>query len=63
MLAALRWYGDTGDARSAMHLSVRLLWFWVLSGSPEEAHAWIEFALAVEGETDPVDRLIAEGRS
>ena len=61
MIAALRWLGDSGDARAALHLAVDLLWFWVLSGSPEEAMAWISFALAVPGETDPIDRLIAEG--
>ncbi len=61
VLAALRWYGDTGDARSAMHLAVRLLWFWVLSGSPDEAMAWIAFAAEIEGEADPLDRLIGEG--
>ena len=61
MIAALRWLGDSGDARAALHLAVDLLWFWVLSGSPEEAMAWISFALAVPGETDPIDRLIGEG--
>ena len=61
VIAALRWLGDSGDARAALHLAVDLIWFWVLSGSPEEAMAWISFALAVPGETDPIDRLIAEG--
>ncbi len=61
VIAALRWLGDSGDPRAALHLAVDLIWFWVLSGSPEEAMAWISFALAVPGETDPIDRLIAEG--
>ena len=41
VIAALRWLGDSGDARAALHLAVDLLWFWMLSGSPEEAMAWI----------------------
>src|SRR5262249_12453200 len=61
VLAALRWFGDTGDARSAMHLAVKLLWFWVLSGSPDEAMNWIAYAAAIEGEVDPVDRLSGDG--
>jgi predicted ATPase/DNA-binding SARP family transcriptional activator len=61
MIAALRWFGDAGDARSALRLTVALLWFWMLLGATEEARTWLAFAAAVEGEADPVDRLIAEG--
>ena len=61
ILAALRWYGDTGDTRSAMHLAVRLLWFWMLSGAPDEAMNWIAFAAKSGGEVDPIDRLISDG--
>jgi hypothetical protein len=61
VIAALRWLGDSGDARAALRLTIKLLWFWMLSGSPEEAMTWVKFALAVEGETDPIDRMIAEG--
>ena len=53
VIAALRWLGDSGDAHAALHLAVDLLWFWVLSGSPEEAMAWISFALAVDGRDRP----------
>ncbi len=59
ILAGLRFLGDSGDARGAMHLAVTLLWFWLLSGSQTEATAWLDFALAVEGESDPDDHLIA----
>jgi predicted ATPase/DNA-binding SARP family transcriptional activator len=61
ILAGLRWLGDRGDARCALHLAVALMWFWLLSGSQKEAEAWLDFALAVEGEADPVDRGIAAG--
>ncbi len=60
ILAGLRYLGDSGDARGAVHLAVTLLWFWLLSGSQTEATAWLEFALAVEGESDPDDHLIAD---
>ena len=33
LIAALRWFGDAGDARAALRLTVSLLWFWLLSGS------------------------------
>ena len=59
VLAALRFLGDSGDAHGALGLAVTLLWFWLLSGSQNEANAWLDFALAVEGEADPVDHLIA----
>ncbi len=49
------------DAREALRLAVDLLWVWLLSGSQQEAKTWTEFALAVPGEADPVDRTIAEG--
>jgi predicted ATPase/DNA-binding SARP family transcriptional activator len=61
IVAGLRHLGDTGDARGAVKLAVTLLWYWLLSGSQEEATTWLEFALAVPGEADPEDRAIAEG--
>ncbi len=61
VLAALRHFGEVRDAREALRLAVNLLWVWVLSGSQQEAKTWTEFALAVPGEADPVDRAIAEG--
>jgi len=59
ILAALRFLGDAGDARGALRLAVTLLWFWLLSGSANEANAWLDFALAVEGGPDSDDQLIA----
>ena len=38
-----------------------LLWYWLLSGSEDEARTWLEFALAVPGEADPEDRALAAG--
>jgi predicted ATPase len=61
VLAALRWLGERGDARAALRLAMGLNWFWLISGSRTEATAWIEFALSVEGEADPGDRVIAAG--
>ena len=61
IVAGLRHLGDTGDARRAVRLAVTLFWYWLLSGSQEEATTWLEFALAVPGEADPEDRAIAEG--
>jgi predicted ATPase/DNA-binding SARP family transcriptional activator len=59
ILAGLRYLGDSGDARGAIHLAVTLLWFWLLSGSQTETTAWLDFALGVDGESDPEERLIA----
>jgi predicted ATPase/DNA-binding SARP family transcriptional activator len=60
ILAALRHLGDTGDARGAVGLAVTLLPFWLLSGSQAEATTWLAFALAVPGDADPADRVVAE---
>ena len=60
LLAALRWLADDGDARRALRLAISLGWFWVLSGSPNDATAAIRLAHAVPGDADPLDRLIAE---
>jgi tetratricopeptide (TPR) repeat protein len=61
VLAALRHLADAGEARAALALAVRLLWYWMLTGSPDEAIAWLGRALAVPGDADPLDRTIAEG--
>jgi predicted ATPase/DNA-binding SARP family transcriptional activator len=60
ILAALRHLGDTGDAAGAVSLAVTLLPFWLLSGSQAEATTWLGFALAVPGDADPADRVVAE---
>lgn len=59
VLAGLRWLVETGDAGRALRLSVTLAWFWLLVGSPNEAVAVMRTALTVEGDADPLDRLIA----
>lgn len=58
--AALRWLVEDGDARTALSLALSLAWFWVLSGSPNDASAAVRLAHAVPGDADPLDRLIAE---
>ena len=60
MIAALRHLCDTGDARRALRMVVSLGWFWLLSGSQEEATAAFRMAARVEGEADPLDRVIVE---
>jgi predicted ATPase/DNA-binding SARP family transcriptional activator len=60
LLAALRWLADDGDARTALRMAISLAWFWVLSGSPNDATAAIRLAHAVPGDADPLDRLLAE---
>jgi predicted ATPase/DNA-binding SARP family transcriptional activator len=60
LLAALRWLADDGDARTALRLALSLAWFWVLSGSPNDATAAVRLAHAVPGDADPLDRLLAE---
>ena len=59
LIAALRHFGEVEDARAALRLAVQLFWLWLLSGSQQEAKTWTEFALAVPGEADPADRMIA----
>jgi predicted ATPase/DNA-binding SARP family transcriptional activator len=61
VLAALRYLGDTGEADLVARTVVALLWFWLLSGSRQEVLAWTEFARAVPGDADPMDRLLIEG--
>ena len=60
IVAGLRHLGDSGDARRALRLAVDLLWFWLLTGSQKDAMTWLDFALALPGETDPDDRAVAE---
>lgn len=59
--AALRWLADSGDAARALRLSVSLAWFGFLTGGHNDVIAQLRLALAVPGETDPLDRVIAEG--
>jgi tetratricopeptide (TPR) repeat protein len=60
IIAALRWLVESGDAPRALRLTVSLSWFWLLSGSQNDADAALELALAVPGEADPLDRVVAE---
>jgi tetratricopeptide (TPR) repeat protein len=60
MIAALRHLCDTGDARRALRMVVSLGWFWLLTGSQEEATAAYRMAARVDGEADPLDRVIVE---
>ena len=60
VLAALRWLCDDGDAPRALRLAVSLGWFWMLSGGSTDALGTLRMALAVPGEGNELDRLIAE---
>ena len=46
MVAALRHLCDTGDARHALRMVVSLGWFWLLTGSQEEATTAFRLAAA-----------------
>jgi predicted ATPase/DNA-binding SARP family transcriptional activator len=59
--AALLHLGESGDARATIHLAQFLGLYWTLLGSHSEAASWLKFALDVDGESDPRDRMIAEG--
>jgi predicted ATPase/DNA-binding SARP family transcriptional activator len=60
ILSGLRWLAETGDSERSIRLAVSLAWFWLLSGSQNDAVASMRLALDVPGASDPVDRLIAE---
>ncbi len=60
VLAALRWLCDDGDAPRALRLAVSLGWFWILSGGSTDGLGSLRLALAVPGEGNELDRLIAE---
>lgn len=49
ILAALTFLGDSGDAESALALSVHLVWFWMLRENSQDAEHWLRSALAVPG--------------
>ena len=54
-------WARSGEARLVARTVVSLLWFWLLTGSRQEALAWLEFARSVPGEVDPLDRLLIDG--
>jgi predicted ATPase len=60
VLAALRWLCDDGDEVRALRLAVSLGWYWLLAGGSSEALGSLRLALAVEGEENELDRLIAD---
>lgn len=45
MLAALRFFGETGDGEAAMRVCVDLVWYWSLIGVGTDAAGWMDFAL------------------
>ncbi|MDO9356653.1 MAG: BTAD domain-containing putative transcriptional regulator, partial [Solirubrobacteraceae bacterium] len=59
ILSGLRWLVERGDAAEAVTLSVSLGWFWLLSGSPNDAASTFKLALSAEPApgTEPVERL------
>jgi predicted ATPase/DNA-binding SARP family transcriptional activator len=60
VLSALRWLAEIGDAAATLELAVTSCWFWLLSSSQSDATAVLRTAVAVPGDADPLDRLIAE---
>jgi tetratricopeptide (TPR) repeat protein len=59
LLDALRAAIDTGSARMAVQLVAVLGEYWNMSGRPAEAVGWMQAALAVPGQSNPVDRASA----
>ena len=60
ILAAIRHFGERGDAQSALETACRMGWYWSLLGSHAEALTWVDFALHVPGEATPEVRALAE---
>jgi tetratricopeptide (TPR) repeat protein len=60
ILAAMRHFGDQGEAQAALEMSVSMGWYWSLLGSHAEALTWITYALELPGETDAHTRLVGE---
>jgi predicted ATPase/DNA-binding SARP family transcriptional activator len=60
ILAAVKYFGDDGLAAEAIDLVNLLSWYWMTIGNHSEIVTWVSFALAIEGESDPVNRLMSE---
>jgi predicted ATPase/DNA-binding SARP family transcriptional activator len=60
VLAALRFLGESGDARRAVDLVVALGWYWVLRESGQEATLWTAFVLGVPGAREAPNGVLAE---
>src|SRR5262249_9897152 len=60
VLAAMRHFGDQGNAQRTLEMAVLMGWYWELIGSHAEALTWVNFALKVPGESDPDVRVLAE---
>jgi predicted ATPase len=54
--SALRWALDRGDATSALRLATALLEFWIVRADWSEGREWVERALSLAGEVDPILR-------
>jgi hypothetical protein len=57
---AMRFLGETGDARATLDMAVGLAWYWVMMSGRTDPVTWLSFALGVPGETDRVTRIVAE---
>ncbi len=60
VLAALRFFADTGQAQPTLELAVRMGWYFLIKGLDSEARPWMEIAAGMPGEVDPDLRLLAE---
>lgn len=54
--AALGWASGRGDAVSALRLATALLEFWIVRADWTEGREWVERALSLPGNTDPLLR-------
>jgi predicted ATPase len=60
ILAALKYFGDVGRASDAIDLVNLLGWYWMTIGNHGEIVTWVTFALEIDGDSDPIKRLMAE---
>jgi predicted ATPase/DNA-binding SARP family transcriptional activator len=60
ILAALKFFGDNGEAQQAVELVNLLGWYWMTIGSHGEIVTWATFALETPGEVETTERLMAE---
>ena len=60
MLAALRFFGETGDGEAAMRVCVDLVWYWNLVGVNTDSAGWIDFALRSAADSKSQLRIYLE---
>src|SRR5262249_32252299 len=60
VLAAMRHFGDQGNAQRTLEMAVLMGWYWELIGSHAEALTWVTCGLNVPGDWEADVRVLAE---